>query len=424
MNTIRLTLLLSLASATLLPTLAQTSREEVLADLNKAGGVYLAYPAPTAQPTPAPKGYKPFYVSLYARHGSRYLLSDKDYKWVADVLDQAKEANVLTPLGLDALDRLNRIWPLVEGRGGDLSPLGERQHHDIALRLYNAYPDVFTSGRKVSARSTLVPRCAMSMAAFTESLKTLVPTLNIRSEASQKYMSYLCYRTPESNHFTSHNTTPWASDAQRFEAALVQPDRLIKSLFTDLDYVAQHVDPARLMWGFYWVAADMQDIDSDISFHDLFTPDELFNVWQVNNFRFYAGNANHADSKGQVVASSKSLVQNILQSADEAIADNSIAATLRFGHDGNIIPLLALMRIESFDAAVSRPEECFKVWSDFKASPMAANLQMIFFRNNRGDILVKFLHNEREVHIPIATDIFPFYHWADVRTYLEEIVNK
>ena len=55
---------------------------------------------------------------------------------------------------------------------------------------------------------------------------------------------------------------------------------------------------------------------------------------------------------------------------------------------------------------------------------MAANLQMIFFRNNRGDILVKFLHNEREVHIPIATDIFPFYHWADVRTYLEEIVNK
>ncbi|MBQ2322855.1 MAG: histidine-type phosphatase [Bacteroidales bacterium] len=415
-------LLISLATA--LPAISQTTRDEVLSNLNKAGGVYYAYPAPTTQPTPAPKGYKPFYVSHYARHGSRYLLSDKDYKWISDILSDAKDANALTPLGLDALDRLNRIWPLVEHRGGDLTPLGERQHHDIAERLYKSYPEIFTTSRKISARSTLVPRCAMSMAAFTESLKTLAPQLNIRSEASNKYMAYLCYRTPESDLFTGRNTAPWASEAQRFEAQLVQPKRFAQALFSDHDYLIQHVDPARLMWGFYWVAADMQDIDTDISFHDLFPPDELFNVWQVNNFRFYAGNANHADSKGKVVASSKSLVRNILQSADEAIADNSIAATLRFGHDGNIIPLLALLRIESFDAAIARPEDCYKAWCDFKAAPMAANLQIIFFKNTKGDILVKFLHNEREVHIPIPTDSFPFYHWPDVRTYLDGIVNQ
>ena len=46
---------------------AQTTFEEISADLNKAGGVYLAYPKVEAKQTPAPKGYKPFYVSHYGR---------------------------------------------------------------------------------------------------------------------------------------------------------------------------------------------------------------------------------------------------------------------------------------------------------------------------------------------------------------------
>ena len=35
---------------------AQTTFEEISADLNKAGGVYLAYPYVEAKQTPAPKG--------------------------------------------------------------------------------------------------------------------------------------------------------------------------------------------------------------------------------------------------------------------------------------------------------------------------------------------------------------------------------
>ena len=39
---------------------AQTTIEEIAADINKAGGVYLVYPKVEAKHTPAPKGYKPF----------------------------------------------------------------------------------------------------------------------------------------------------------------------------------------------------------------------------------------------------------------------------------------------------------------------------------------------------------------------------
>ena len=73
-------ILLTLAA---FPIASQTTREEMAADPNKTGGVYFAYPSTKADNTPAPKGYRPFHISHYGRHGSRYLISDNDYEWIA-----------------------------------------------------------------------------------------------------------------------------------------------------------------------------------------------------------------------------------------------------------------------------------------------------------------------------------------------------
>ena len=39
-------------------------------------------------------------------------------------------------------------------------------------------------------------------------------------------------------------------------------------------------------------------------------------------------------------------------------------------------------------------------WFDFEMMPMASNLQMIFFRNRKGDVLVKLVYNDKETYIP------------------------
>lgn len=83
--------------------MAQTSFEEISADLNKSGGVYLAYPEVTTRQTPAPKGYTPFYVSHYGRHGSRYLLGDGDFTMTISLLEKAENEGCITPLGKDVL---------------------------------------------------------------------------------------------------------------------------------------------------------------------------------------------------------------------------------------------------------------------------------------------------------------------------------
>jgi len=370
---------------------AQTSKEEMFATPEKTGGVYWAYPLDFAPQTKAPKGYKPFYISHYGRHGSRYLIGDRDYKWLVDLFEEAHRAHALTGLGEDTYRRLLKVWEEAEGHGGDLTPLGVRQHRGIAERMYASFPEVFKGNPFISARSTVVLRCAMSMVAFGDRLKELNPDLRISYEASEKHTN---------------------------------PERLVASLFKDKHFVLKKVNPKELMWGMYWVASDMQNAETKVSFYDLFEAQELFDLWQCVNYRFYVGNANHANGKGIVVANAKSLLRNILDSADEAIQEGGIAATLRFGHDGNVIPLVALMRIENCNVAVSDPYEVYKVWSDFKVVPMAANVQIIFFRNEKsGDILVKVMHNENEVHIPVETDMFPYYKWEDVERFYRNLLN-
>ena len=399
---------------------AQTTFEEISADLNKAGGVYLAYPKVEAKQTPAPKGYKPFYVSHYGRHGSRYLLGDGDYQWIIQLMTKADAVTGLTPLGKDVLQRLQLVWKETEGHGGDLTPLGVRQHQGIAERMSKNFPEVFRGKRQISARSTVVYRCAMSMVAFGDRLKGLNPQLDINYEMSEKYMSYLNYHTDRSNAFTHGEKGPWVEEYRKFEAAQVKPDRLVNSLFSNADFIRCEVNPANLMWGLYWIAVDMQDIETPLSFYDIFTAQEMFDLWQCVNYRFYICNANPLASKGLVMANAKTLVENIIESADSAMKNRSIAATLRFGHDGNVIPLLALLQIENFDVAVAGPAEVYKHWCDFKATPMASNVQLVFFENKSRDVLVKFLHNEKEVHIPVKTDIWPYYHWNEVKEYYQK----
>ena len=71
---------------------AQTAREEIKANKYLSGSQYLDYNRrlPDKPLTPAPKGYEPFYMSHYGRHGSRWLISDNSYTGPRDVLREAQ----------------------------------------------------------------------------------------------------------------------------------------------------------------------------------------------------------------------------------------------------------------------------------------------------------------------------------------------
>lgn len=402
---------------------AETILEEITASPGKAGGVYYAYPTTSSLNTPAPKGYEPFYISHYGRHGSRYLISDNDYIVLRNRLHDAADHQALTPVGLTLMAQVDTIWEEARGRGGELSPLGNRQHRAIATRMATEFPEVFSGDNaEVSASSTTIMRCAHSMFAFIEGLKSKFPTLEIPRESGERNMYFLNYHAPESGHLTSHDG-PYYQTWKRFRSEKTRPGRLVKSIFSDSIYVNTWVDPVEFMWQLYWVTVDMQNMETPIDLSGYFTADELYSMWQVFNFEFFGRNSSYAPAGGVFTGNARNLVNDILTNADRYITEGLNGATLRFGHDGNIIPLVALLRLEGCYSDDTNPETLGLTWADYKICPMGANLQIVFFKNRTGDVITKFMLNEREIALPVETDIYPFYRWNDLRPYLESIVN-
>lgn len=402
---------------------SQTSFKEVFDNPDKTGGLYYVYPAAEADASvKAPKGYKPFYISHYGRHGSRYLVSDEDYSRPLAVFRAADKAGKLTEAGKDVLRRLELIWDDVNGRSGELTRKGAGQHHDIAQRMYRAYPGVFDKDAVISARSTTVMRCAHSMAAFCEGLKELDPELVIPRESGKRYMKYMANVSPEANQF-NRGDGPAAIATAEFEKAMTEPDRLMEAMFAEDEFV-KTIDARALMRQLFLIAIDQPNTDTDIRLDDIFTVEERFNLWRAMNFRYYNHMSNPASANGAVLNNARPLLANILESAEAMIASGNHGADLRFGHDSCIVPLVGLMKVEDCYGSTDDPYTLHEVYADFKISPMAANLQLIFFKNKKDDIIVRILLNEKDAKIPVATDIAPFYHWNDVKEYFTGILNS
>jgi len=410
---------------------AQSAFDAIKADRDKAGGIYYMYSfdrQPAA--TPAPEGYEPFYISHYGRHGARYILRNFQYDNVAEAFAKARIAGKLTAAGRDACDRFLKIYPSLRGRAGDLAPKGQMQHRMLAGRMYAAYPEVFGRGPRIVAYSTTVPRCIMSMAAFCEGLKSADPSLEIFTEASAVNMYYanphsaenpssteadLVWKTPEA---------PWRPEWRRFCEEVVDYDTILGRLFTDTDYVHALYDPLQLVQNLYYVAVHMQCTDLDTSFYDLFTPEELCRLWECDNYTYYIEKGPDPRNRGRGTALSESLLDDIMVRADEDMAAGRPMVRLRFGHDGCIMALLTLMRIEGWTTPVNDPLQIKEVWQSYKI-PMAANMQFVFYRSPKNpDVLVRVLLNEEELRLPLPAAQAPYYRWEDFRNHYASVVDE
>ena len=97
---------------------AQDARSEFMKNPALSGSNYVAYPGPKHRLTPAPRGYEPFYLSHYGRHGSRYLIDTHDYDRPYFTLLRADSLGKLTPRGRRVLDQVRQIRQEAMGRNG------------------------------------------------------------------------------------------------------------------------------------------------------------------------------------------------------------------------------------------------------------------------------------------------------------------
>lgn len=400
----------------------QTAREEIDGNPALAAGKYYAYEAPDEKLTPAPAGYTPFYISMFARHGSRYLTKEKKYTQPLSILLAAEKAGVLTSDGRQALKVVTALAHEAEQRYGELTPKGARQHRELIDRMFQRFPEVFKEGIHVDARSTYKTRAFLSMAAGCVELKGLNPKLDITTQASEADAYYIKYKNPlyEVQHLEKSDSVYRVADS-----VYVHPERLMKQLFRDSSYVKAHVDPIKLMTDLFELHGISQSSDNQPDLSFLFTSQESYDLWQRNNFEWYYEKGPSPLSDTCMYKLERNLLRNFIETADTVIASRKNAVTLRYGHDTNLAPLAVLMGINELQTATTDWERIADTYRTYRIIPMCGNLQLIFYRKKGNeDILVKVLLNEREVRLPLSGRMAPYYAWKDVRKYWQTVVEK
>ena len=419
------TLLLLFACAV---TWAQSPREEFKENIFKSGSNYYAYPGPKQQKlTPAPKGYEPYYISHYGRHGSRYLIGKNDYNRAFQVLSRADSVGKLTTYGQEVLRRVTLLRNEADQRLGELTLLGAEQHRGIARRMYERFPQVFKGVTDIDAKSTVVIRCILSMENALQELKSLNPKLRIRHDASEHDMWYMNHSDKQLRSHQWDGSTREVYDA--FKARHQNYQRVMQVLFNDTAYVNHEVNAENLNYHLFKLASNIQssELRHTVTLYDLFTPDEVYDNWMIENAGWYVGYGPCPLNGAWQPFSQRYLLKQMIDEADQNLTKAHPGATLRYGHEVCVMPLACLLEMDNCGKQVSDFEQLpAEGWLNYNIFPMGCNVQLIFYKpkKGQGDILVKALLNENETRLPLQAVSGPYYRWTDFRDfYLKKLAT-
>ena len=384
--------------------------DELKADLRKAYGTDFPYEYTTPRLTKAPSGYKPFYISHYGRHGSRYYWNAMLYQELANLLTKAHERGQLTTAGEAFFEKFMAAKDELQTGVSELSDLGWEQHQRIARTMYNNFPEVFKKGGNVLAIASLSGRCVLSMSSFCQELVQCNPKIEIREQSSRFTLDGVVPSDRQNPKKRSwEKATPrWEKNRDKFTFDESLREKVVSRTFTSTDSLPgnmQHIGSNLIN-----LYTSLPSIGHEGMMEGLLTDEEIAAQWEQSNLGSYSW---VFGPQYEMIP----ILEDIIHKADAVISGQSDRiADLRFGHDTCLGPLTVLMGLNGADKDPEDPFEvknCYQNWQTGKAS----NLQVVFYKNKKNDILVKCLLNGREVSLPVPTTQYPYYRWSDFRDF-------
>ena len=395
------------------------------------------------QPTAVPAGYQAFYIDHIGRHGSRYLSKSKYEDIAYSVLTLAEKNNQLTDMGKSLLKQIIRINALNRNHYGELTDLGRKDISLISQRMLNNYPTVF-KGQKIEVISSTSPRAKETAEIFVKPFRANYPDIHIFQppENKQTLLRFFEYSPAYDAYKKSKNIKAALKLLQRATKTADMNQDIARLIFT-ADFIHQlnngvalseksSIKTADFVIAIYQLYQELLSFPPEtlagnhLDFSDYFTQDQLvwFNtVVTAKNF-LQIGPA--FDAKGIQVKIAAPLLLDMLKTADKAITDKNVDANLRFAHAETVSPLATLLELEGTYTAVNSVEDYSSVWQAERIIPMGANIQWIFYQSNQSNqpILIKVMLNEREVHLPLPTNNFPYYRWDEVKQYYKNKLHQ
>ena len=394
--------------------------DQIKADPWKAYGNDYPYEQKVSKLTKAPKGYKPFYISHYARHGSRYYWSDQLYKDLDTLMTTAHNKHQLTQEGEAFYSKFMAAKQELMTGVSELTQLGWEQHQFIARTMYNNFPQVFKKGGNVLAISSLSGRCVISMAAFCQELVQCNPAIEIREQSSRFTLDGVVptdSQNPVKHNFPRPNKPRYESNRDKFQSDNSLSKKVVERVFTSTEGLPGR--PEMLGNSLISLYTTLPSINHVGMMGNIVTDQEIVDRWEASNLGSYSwvfsGQYNMIP-----------ILEDILKKADAAINGSSDhISDLRFGHDTCIGPLTVLMGINGADTDPEDPYEVKNIYQNWETCK-ASNIQLVFYRGKKAsdEILVKCLLNGDEAKLPVPTDMFPYYKWSDFRSFYQNRINS
>ena len=393
--------------------------DQLKANPRKAYGTDYPYEFTTVKLTKAPKGYKPFYVSHYGRHGSRYYWNAFLYREMDSLLTIAHRKQQLTAEGEAFYRRFEAAKDELATGVSELTNLGWEQHQRIARTMYNNFPEVFKKGGNVFAISSLSGRCVISMSGFCQELVQCNPKIEIREQSSRFTLDGVV-PADRQNPARRDFPTPiprYEKNSDQFKYNDSLRETIVSRAFISTEGLPGNVH--HIGDNFINLYTSLPNINHEGMMGNLITDEEIAARWEGSNLGTYSWLFRRQYMMIPIL-------QDIIKKADAVLNGSSNhIADLRFGHDDCLGPLHILMGINGADLDPEDPYEvknCYQNWNTCKA----CNLQLIFYRSKKSsdDILVKCLLNGKEARLPVPTDNYPYYKWSDFRQFYTSRCNK
>lgn len=391
--------------------------EAIRQDKYAAAGNHHTYIVPEGKisDTKPPKGYKPFYFSYYGRHGSRYMIGDPDFiSSFCDKFNALHDSGLLTDEGEKLRAWLEWLDKMHDGNMGLLTPGGFQEEKGIAQRCYGRYRRIFRQKdrRNVRFRSSPILRSMLTGTSFSMELQKHEPRLNFDMYAAERY--YYTRWDPNPGVDRIKQRVGDSLFRERFDSVA-----FAGRMFTDTEKSREILgDISGTAYDVIHILGISKCISDSADPYEVFSEEEIF-AYAVGQNARTASSFIHSTETGfyRDTNAGSHLIKAIVNKADEAIAGNGICADLVFGHDSGVAPALSFLHTEGYDSCTPLSESYIS-WPAYKHIYMGCNFAFVFYRNRKGDILVKILENEKETAIP-AVPAFegPYYRWSDLRDW-------
>ena len=367
-----------------------------------------------------PDSLAPVFINHVGRHGSRFPASATHCKQFREALENAESQGTLTNRGAELLELLEEVMEVADGQWGALDDLGVEEQRGIAARMYSRYPSLFKE-KRVEAISSYSPRCVMSMYSFTHQLTRMNNTIELTTASGRGKSILMRPFDVEMSYKDFIDLGQWKEPYQQQVDRVVPTSALARVLGENFDY--GDIDPKELAIVEYYVIAGMSAMQVQCDASRYFTNEEYNALWSCFNLRQYLQRTSSTLSSVPADIASP-LLCDIIESTDSVVArkgNTLVSAKLRFGHAETLMPLLSLMRLNGCYYKTNYFDTVAKNWQDFNVVPMSANLQLILFKNAKGNFYLRIDRNEQPVaFIPGSTEIY--VPWEKAREYLSNCV--